>query len=532
MCFNSTSTAYRKPSVSIRENLKVFFISTRPKPINICKNNTQKENLERPMKTFLIFTTALFFLTACTLFKKSNNEYDWGRYPAQANGGMCSPHPQIKPLFNVIENTPTQIVVELGHFAQQFGLSEDSYQYKVTFRGSKENKDDQEQLVLEGEGHGQTYSVQVPVTKTGVYYFTVFENEKNPMWKQKVFSIAPKERQLSEADKETLAAQYAPILSMHEQERYYPVSLEYLTNKAEPDAQLDQEPFRLVNKRIKDSVFSMFSSKPKLDLQFKFKDINRVLPYYGHSESVLKSDLPSGSSTALKRRFGENHKTVYYSVFENVRYKEIYINYHFFYTYDPKNGTENKDVAPAHIFDRESMTVVLRSTSRQPIMVFFGAHLASQTMGQLDRSGNILQRWETGRVFVNWPLVNKINGHPVPAIALGSHGVYPKTGNYAVLLNNIKLLLEPAGGKKLLYPETLTEFQKTENSHSYKLQNLKLESVTSNCKNTNNILAFSGSTVDVLGPVNASFPPYTDREEDYFSYADPNAPMFEMNLGD
>ncbi len=131
---------------------------------------------------------------------------------------------------------------------------------------------------------------------------------------------------------------------------------------------------------------------------------------------------------------------------------------------------------------------------------------------------------------MNWPLVKKINGHPVPAIALGSHGIYPKPGNYAVLLNNIKLLLEPAGGNKLLYPEKLSEFQKTPTSYSYALKNLKLESVTSNCREANNILTFSGSTVDVLGPVNASFPPYTDREEDYFSYADPNAPMFEMDL--
>jgi hypothetical protein len=43
------------------------------------------------------------------------------------------------------------------------------------------------------------------------------------------------------------------------------------------------------------------------------------------------------------------------------------------------------------------------------------------------------------------------------------------------------------------------------------------------------MLAFSGSTVDVLGPVNATFPPFTDREEDYFNYADPNAPMFELS---
>ena len=65
-------------------------------------------------------------------------------------------------------------------------------------------------------------------------------------------------------------------------------------------------------------------------------------------------------------------------------------------------------------------------------------------------------------------------------------------------------------------------------SNPYVLKSLNLKNVTSDCKNEDNILAFSGSTVDVLGPTNATFPPFTDREEDYFSYADPNAPMFVM----
>lgn len=473
-------------------------------------------------KTFL-FSLTVTYILGCAYNK--NNSYD--RAVANDNSMQCKSVEGLPPLFTVVENSANRITVDLGPFANFFKLSDGRYKYRVVFRGSKENKEDKEQLILEGESNKNLHRVEVPVVKTGVYYFTIFEDEDKPVWKQKVFSISSRDRVLSESEKETLAQQYAPILSLHENERYFPVSLEYLTNKVDVDSSLDNEPFRLVNKKIKDSLFSLFSS-PKLDIEFKFKDINRVLPYYGHSESVLKSNLSSSSDTALKKRYGENHRTVYYSVFENIKYKEIYINYHFFYTYDPKNGTPNKDVAPAHIFDRESMTVVLRSTTKQPLMVFFGAHLASQTMGQLDSNGNVLQRWDTGRVFVNWPKVNKINERVVPAIALGSHGVYPKQGDYAVLLNNIKLLLEPAGGSKYLYPEFEKNYRKTLNSFSYKLKNLKLESVTSDCRNSQNILAFSGSTVDVLGPVNASFPPYTDREEDYFSYTDPNAPMFEM----
>lgn len=451
------------------------------------------------------------------------------RTTAAVDSFQCPVNAKYPPLFTVLENNQQRLVVELGPFGQFFDLSGDQYRYKVTYRGSKENKQDQEQIVLQGEGRGDRQRVQLPVTKTGVYYFTIFVDEKKPVWKQKVFSIAASEHVLTDAEKKSLAEQYAPIVNYNENELYFPVSLEYMTNQVDVDPQLKNEPFRLTNKKIA-STFSFFSSTPSLDIQFPFSELPSILPYYGHAESVLKSGLSSSSDTRLKSRYGEKYATVYYSVFENPKYKEIYINYHFFYSYDPKNGTQDNEAIAAHIFDRESMTVVLRSTTKQPLMVFYGAHLANQKMGHLSAQGDILQQWETGRVFVNWPLVNKQNGRPVPAIALGSHAVYPKKGNYAVFLNDrIKVLTEPAGGDRWLYPDFDSSFQKKSNTWSYQLKDLQLDHVTSDCHQTNSLLAFSGSTVDVLGPTNATFPPFTDREEDYQSYADPNAPMFEMD---
>lgn len=450
-----------------------------------------------------------------------------------AQARQCPAVASLPPLFNILENTTERITVELGDFDRAFGSSRSGYKYKVMFRGSKENRKESrgntDQPVTSGTLNLVQTRLNIPVTKTGVYLFSIFEKENSPVWTQKVFSIAATERQLSQDEKSFLARKYAPIVSMHNNERYFPVSLDYLTNQVEPDPTLDEEPFRLVAKRD-NSFLSLFRSA-HLDISFKFKDLMGILPFYGHSEAVLKSGLSRSADTALKRRYGNGHTTVYYSVFENPKWKEIYINYHFFYTYDSKNGTETKDALPAHIFDRESMTVVLRSTTKQPLMVFYGAHLPNQTMGQLDRNGKVLQKWQTGRVFVNWPLVNKVGDRPVPAVALGSHGIYPKEGMYAVLAgNNIKLLLEPAGGSKILYPEFIENYTRTSNSHSYKLEDLNIGSITSDCTDSVGILAFSGSTVDVLGPTNASFPPFTDREEDYFSYADPNAPMFDMNL--
>lgn len=435
----------------------------------------------------------------------------------------------LPPLFTVLENTAERITVDFGDFEKAFGGASDGYKYKVIFRGSKENRNTADELIASGHvGPAQT-RLTIPVHKTGIYLFSIFEKENSPVWTQKVFSISNNEIFLSEATKEELARKYAPVVNFHNDERYFPVSLEYLTNQVDPDPALAEEPFRLVAKKS-GSFFSIFKSA-HLDISFKFKDLLSILPFYGHSNAVLKSGLSRAANTALKRRYGNGHATVYYSIFENPRWKEIYINYHFFYTYDSKNGTETKDALPAHIFDRESMTVVLRSTSLQPLMVFYGAHLPNQTMGQLNKAGRVLQKWQTGRVYVNWPLVNKIGDRPVPAVALGSHGIYPKEGLYAVLApNDMKLLLEPAGGTRVLYPEFIENFDRSSDSHAYKLENLNIGTVTSDCRSARGILAFSGSTVDVLGPTNASFPPFTDREEDYFSYADPNAPMFDMNL--
>jgi len=490
------------------------------------------------MMTRLIAITAAFLFLGCTTMTTETTAN------RSISAAQCPVDPDYAPLFNVVKNDPQEIVVELGNFASFFKLS-GKIKYKVMYRGSKLSKGPAEEFVTEGEFSSDKTSVRIPdkasktftVKKTGVYYFTVFQKESSPIWKQKVFSVAPitplfaghKPVILTEDEKVELAKKYAPVVSYHDQELYFPVSLPYLMNQVEPDPQLKTEPFLLTNKRVKE----LFSSKPTLNIPFNFEQMPNILPYYGHAESVLKSGLKTDSDTRLKTRYGKNHITVYYSIFEYPNESEIYINYHFFYTYDPKNGTKDKNALPAHIFDRESMTVVVKSTSRSPLRVVYGAHLPSQIMGFKDGKGKPVQKWDTGRVYLNWRDVELNQGRPMPAVALGSHGIYPLKGNYAVYVNNspntpATLLDEPAGGDKMLYPDFMTDFAKTPTSHPYKLEDLKLESLTSDCANANNILAFSGSTVDVLGPVNATFPPYTDREEDFATYADVNGPMFEM----
>ncbi len=446
------------------------------------------------------------------------------RQVAQSTDSVsCQVHQRWPRLFNILQNDSDKIVVELGPFADFFKMDND-FSYQVYFKGSKENKADQEKLVASGQGRGKLTTVQVPITATGVYLFKIFEKESQPVWQQKVFAVAPKESTLTAEQRKELAQKYAPIIDYHKDEKYFPASLGYLFNEVEPDAQLAEEPFVLKAKSEKSWL--SFMSKPSLSVDFKLSEIRQILPYYGHSQSVLKSGLSDSKATRLRSRYGQNHAQIYYSVFENQKWNEIYINYHMFYAFDPKNGTEEKMSIAEHIYDRESITVVLRKSTLKPLSVFFGAHLANQTMAILDEEDNVKQEWKTGRVFVNWPEVKKIGDRPIAAAALGSHGMYPIAGNYAVMMGKIKALREPAGGGYKLYPELDSSL--SGNGYSYKLSELNLKNVTSRCENEDNILAFSGSTVDVLGPTNATFPPFTDREEDYFSYADPNAPMFEM----
>lgn len=494
----------------------------------------------------ILLGAVVVFLANCSSWQKT------GDRQVSAAGGQCEMSQVAPPLFNVIENNQQHIVVELGDFAEKFNLP-DGFEYKVYHRGSKEDREAvntkyeaKETLVKEDSSNTRSTRIEVPVVKTGAYVFKIsasasksvfkiFSKEAKPVWIQKVFAIAAADHTLSEEQKKSLAEQYAPVVSMHKDELYFPVSFDYLTNQVEADPQLAQEPFVVTNR-------DFLTSEGQFSVQFPLSDLNKILPYYGHNESVLKSGLKSSANSRMVSRYGKNHVTVYYSIFENTKDREIYVNYHFFYAYDPKNGTPEKPAAPAHIFDRESMTVVL-NRSFKPLHVFFGAHLPTQIMAELDADGNlkkneygaVVNRWKTGRVYVPWDQVIKNGGHPVPAIALGSHGVYPRKGNYGVYLtegSGTKVLPEPAGGDRLLYPDFFEkEVQKTATSFSYQLRDLGLDKVTSDCNNPNRLLAYSGSTVDVLGPTNATFPPYTDREEDYRSYGYPDPEvMFDMNV--
>jgi len=483
----------------------------------------------KSMKKILLLVTVL--TSACTSFNLTN------RFPD--NVGQCPISEKNPPLFNVLQATSERIVIRLDNFERYFNLGSSGYDFKVTYTETKIlDREGKKAMinheVMDGSVDREPYTLQIPVNYGGLYHVELSKDGKI-FWKQKVFALHKSENTISAAEREALAVQYAPVIEMSPDEMYWPSSLEYIFNKVEVDPQMAAEPFRLttlntnISKNSSGLMGSLFGKKYGVNHEFNFSEIDQIFPYYGHAESVLKSNLADDTQTRLRMRTSKNHLTIYYSVFENKQWNEIYINYHMFYAFDSKNGTKDKAVMAAHIFDRESLTVVLRGTSKKPLYTFYGAHLPSQTMAQLDSNGDVVQSWASGRVFVNWNKTITENNRLKAVAAKGSHGIYPLKGLYAVMANHkYPLLLEPAGGGEKLYPE----FDPAAgNNLKYKLKAINLDNVSSDCNSSNRMLAFSGSTVDVLGPVNATFPPFTDREGDYKNYADPNAPLFDMDLG-
>lgn len=489
------------------------------------------------MKKLLLLATVL--MSACTSFDNQN------RYPS--NIAQCPISEKNPPAFTVLENKNGKIKVQLNNFTNLFNLT-DAYNVKVTF---------EDLIIQDADGSNaftnvtdvaaatvskEPFIVEVPVTRSGIYNFTLSDDGDKVFWKQKVFAIDPEENTISKEEREMLAQKYAPVMEMSTGEETFPATLEYIFNKTEVDSQLNAEPFLITNKNTQSGFLNMFSRGHKFTVNFNYGEFDKVLPYYGNADSVIKSGLSNDKETRLRFRSGKNHLAVYYSVFEHkkttfvTRDKTvkvvpmsspyIYINYHFFYAFDTKNGTINKPVAASHILDRESLTVVLNK-SRQPVFVIYGAHLANQLMAQLDSSGNRIQEWKGGRAYLNMPKVPTENGRILAVAAKGSHGIYPVKGMYAVALGeNISLLKEPAGGGEKLYPAF--EANAGQNP-KYKLLPLGLENVTSNCNDGYSVLAYSGAVVDVLGPTNAAFPPFTDREGDYKNYTDPNMYMFDID---
>ena len=121
----------------------------------------------------------------------------------------------------------------------------------------------------------------------------------------------------------------------------------------------------------------------------------------------------------------------------------IYLQYWFYYMYDPKNpGEKVAHFLGRHYGDMERVTIILDRNSQQPLYVFFAHHNDDQKFEYSTPDGFPILQWNkkgfgneingVGGVLVPWKSVIKENNRPVIFVALGSHGMYPRRGFYKV----------------------------------------------------------------------------------------------------
>jgi hypothetical protein len=397
-------------------------------------------------------------------------------------------------LFSVIENSGGRIVIRLGRMHHQYEM------YLVSlYQGGKKIVDSLR--VNLAEGGFATFQVpengyyRIDVTTPHISYE---KNQTFVLWRQDVFAQHSSRSLVSAEDRESLAKKFAPVVMYHDDEKYFPKTLSYLLNKEEPDALLNEERYNLVT--------------PFGTHDIPFREIESTLPYVGDNRALLKPKN-FNASRMKTRGEGKNSSAVYFSLIEDRSASLLYLNYHFFYCFDPKTGNADHPGFGSHIFDRESMTVVLDAKTRQPVDVVYNQHQENQEVGILDEQMHVAQRWKKGRIRVPWNSAFKVGDHPIAAPARGSHAIYQSVGTYKILaLGKIPLDFlpanEPAGGfKNVIRPENLVSRR---GFPAYKLIDLSFYELTSS--SPNRILAFSGFLVDVPGTVNAHFSPFLERE--------------------
>ncbi len=413
-------------------------------------------------------------------------------------------------MFRIIE-VGEHLVVELPYLKEQpdtffsaLGIPKQPILFELRFRG---------ELVASGTiGDDARIAVRMQDRPAGAYEvrLAVAESEGRDIWKQLVY-VQPK---LSRSPKQIdeLARRHAPIFLFSHKEEYFPVSLGELLNAQE-----------LVASGQTVQVNTIFG-----DQEVPVSALAEFLRYNGHSDYLLnQSGMGLRSSDYRKVHGSAGSSVVYYSYMEDPANNRFFINYHTFYTFDPKTGIAKMLNVGPHIFDRESMTVVF-DTSERPQKVVVSGHLENQTISFFDK----LMAWSSGRVVYasDHPRAPQVQGHPIVPVAEGSHALYPAAGRY-----QISVLTELAGhvlrqflphaseeddppelhNRQVLLPPALTSAQYS----SYELRPLRLDRLTSDPAPAQDlfdpdtsVLTFSGYWVDVPGLHNERFPPFSKKE--------------------
>lgn len=451
-------------------------------------------------------------------------------------------------MFNILENKDGYLRVKLNYFLSHPLTSNSLVREKLLYQVLKNGT----YIVgtsISGEPVNNDMTIICNNLESGVYTFkiskrVITESEDQVrfsselIWEQDVFV----ENTNWDSQIVNIAEKYAPILAFHKDEKFFPINLDQLFNH-----NLDYD----WGIPIDDSA----SSKIKVSTitggeNITLKGLGDFMSYNGNKYYNLNMKNTAREVVgSLNNRYFQGSKdnvTVYYSWFRrNVQgVSKLFLNYHFFYAFDPKDGSPETPHWTAHNFDRESITIVFND-GYNPEKVIYSGHLEDQKMGLAD-GDFIAQSWGTGaadrsskdggRVCVNIKDVISLNNRPIVSVAKGSHALYPITGTYKFgyavgdgivggkeeagiidLPSSYANLLEgnPDNVKNLVGPNR-NEFNN--NLNEYKLIDLKLNNITSN-NAVNRYLAFSGKwiTYDALDKVNVdrvNFTPFTIKETD------------------
>ncbi|WP_018250211.1 InlB B-repeat-containing protein [Orenia marismortui] len=381
----------------------------------------------------------------------------------------------------------------------------------------------------------------------GVCTVKIYNKTDLLLWEQDIFINDIDINNLSQSPSK-LAQQYAPILAYPEDEEYAPVPMDYLipdgrNSILEGDIGKDLSEIEF---NIQREVIEGYSDQ--IIDKVSYDTLGAYMSYNGHKRSYINLGV-SGFKTdsqvhPLRHATGSiENATIYYSFIKRGE-NHYYLNYHFFYNFDPKGGSSEEPATAGHVFDRESMSIVLDGNLK-PESIVFGAHLSGQEMSLLNENGDKEITWDGepgGRVKIPWDEVfkyeydeDKEKIHPIVSIAKGSHALYPVPGHYLCIAKKVLPLKEPAGDslnentlfkvseedkennkwQRVLFPAETNP----ENGKDYNLKALNLDQLSSH--GANSPLLFSGAWVDVLGgafSTNAKFPPFTEREKDITSW--------------
>ena len=337
-----------------------------------------------------------------------------------------------------------------------------------------------------------------------------------PLWRQLMF--VQKEFSRSQERIHELARKHAPIFVFACDEQYFPVSLDTLLRSP------------LVMERKDAMTIKTVFGKQSIPLPH----LGDFLRFNGHADYLLDFNFLTMWRSVFAEMGGDPRAaTVYYSYFEDPNSDRFFINYHLIYAFDTKTGIAKWTNIGPHVFDRESMVMVFDG-EENPHELIISGHLENQFIFFLNK----LKMWNQGRVSVPYddPRTLKLGTHPVIAVAEGSHALYPTSGVYQLsLLKEIAGYLDdeelpgngyPAGKIKpdqIIVPPTVTG----DLLPQYSLKAFRFDCLSSRFDEgdpdrdpCSAFLTFSGHWVDVLGPTNARFPPFTRKVSDIDNWVD------------